>query len=287
MSVNRRDFLKISTLTVGGLAVSTKSVLAGSKKDKFENNFAMLNDSTKCTGCRACQTECKTYKKLEPDKPNYPKELDAKNLTLIKMHKDKGKMTFVKRQCMHCNIPGCVSACPVSALAKQKNGIVNYDKNKCIGCRYCMVACPFGVPAFEYDKAAPQIVKCDFCEDQTTIGKSTKCASVCPVGAITYGTRKEMILEAKKRIKNSPGKYVNHIYGEKELGGTSVLYISPVKFEDLGFRVLEEKSPVETSEAIQHGVFKFFIPPVALFGALGLVKILTGRKEQNSKKGEV
>ncbi len=286
MSVNRRDFLKISTLTAGGLALSSSPGFAAAK-DKFGDSFAMLNDSTKCTGCRACQIACKDNKKLEADKPNYPKELDAKNLTLIKMNKDKGKMTFVKRQCMHCNIPSCVSACPVTALVKEKNGIVTYDKDKCIGCRYCMVACPYGVPAFEYDKAFPEIKKCDFCEDKTTKGEKTVCASVCPVGAITYGTRSEILAEAKRRIKKHPDRYVNHIYGEKELGGTSVMYLSPVKFEDLGFKVLEDKSPVETAEAIQHGIFKFFIPPVALFGALGLMSALTKRKENNSNKEEV
>jgi len=286
MSVNRRDFLKISTLTAGGLALSSSSAYAAAK-EKHGNDLAMLNDSTKCTGCRACQTACKDNKKLEADKPNYPKELDAKNLTVIKMKKDKGKMTFVKRQCMHCLIPTCVSACPVSALIKQKNGIVSYDKDKCIGCRYCMYACPYGVPAFEYDKAFPEIKKCDFCEDRTSKGETTVCASVCPVGAIAFGSRKEMLAEAKRRIKKHPDRYVNHIYGEKELGGTSVFYISPVKFEELGFKTYSEKSPVETSEAIQHGIFKFFIPPVALFGALGIMSAITKRKDDVKNKEDV
>ena len=114
----------------------------------------------------------------------------------------------------------------------------------------------------------------------------TICSNACPVGAITYGKRSEILAEAKRRIKKYPDRYVNHIYGEKELGGTSVMYLSPVKFEDLGFKVLEDKSPVETAEAIQHGIFKFFIPPVALFGALGLMSVITKRKE-NSDKEEV
>ncbi len=289
MSINRRDFLKLSACSAGALTFAPNRAFGSGAGgyEKYGKHFSMLNDGTRCTGCRACQTACKENKNLEADAPNYPKALDAKNLTLIKMYKGEGEMSFLKRQCMHCNKPGCVSACPASALQKKDNGLVKYYPDKCIGCRYCMVACPFNVPAFEYDKAFPVIQKCDFCEEQTTKGEPTVCSKVCPTGAIAFGTRKAMLAEAKRRLKESPERYVPHIYGEKELGGTAVLYLSSVPFEKLGLRTFDAESPTDLSESIQHGIFKYFIPPVALFGALGLISYLTRPKVEKADKEEV
>ena len=180
MSINRRNFLKVSAITAGTLLGSSKNVSAETGKNSFSNTYSMLNDCTKCIGCRACQSACKEYKGFEntgkDSRYDMPLELNAKNNTVIKLYKDEKEKSFIKRQCMHCNDPACVSACPVSALIKQENGIVTYDKEKCFGCRYCMIACPFDVPTFEYDKAFPVIAKCDFCKDLITKGGVTRCA---------------------------------------------------------------------------------------------------------------
>jgi formate dehydrogenase iron-sulfur subunit len=133
----------------------------------------------------------------------------------------------VKVQCMHCDHPACVSACIVGAFSKKENGSVVWDTDKCIGCRYCMVACPFQVPSFEYDKALdPEIRKCDFCFDRTKEGKLPACVNICPVEALTYGPRSELIKIAREKIKKYPDRYIDYIYGENEVGGTSWLYLS-------------------------------------------------------------
>lgn len=288
MSINRRDFLKISVLTGATVLESSKTLCASSKKPDFSNSYSMLNDCTKCIGCRACQSSCKAYHGFEREgtNPKYdlPLELNAKNNTVIKLFKEGKESSFVKRQCMHCDEPACVSACPVSALQKQPNGIVTYDKSKCIGCRYCMIACPFDVPTFEFDKPFPVISKCDFCKDQLAKGYKTECARVCPTGAILFGKRGDLLKEAQRRIKENPGKYVNHIYGEKEAGGTSVLYLSSVKFEKLGLHTFDNEPLPEMAESIQHGIFKYFIPPVALYGALGIYSLVTKKKDSEIDK---
>ena len=284
MSINRRNFLKVSAITAGTLIGSSKKVSASEGKDNSAHAYSMLNDSTKCIGCRACQSACKDYRGFEKTgedtRYDMPLDLNARNLTLIKLYQKDNEKSFVKLQCMHCNDPACVSACPVSALAKQVNGVVTYDKDKCIGCRYCMIACPFDVPTFEYDKALPEIMKCDFCKELLAEGKPTECARVCPTGAILFGKRDEMLKEAKRRIAAEPDKYINHIYGEKEVGGTSVLYLSSVPFEKLGLQTLETDAVPDMAEGIQHGIFKYFIPPVALYGALGIYSLISKKKDQ-------
>ena len=289
MSINRRNFLKISAITAGTLVGSSKKVSASEGKDNFSQTYSMLNDSTKCIGCRACQSACKDYKGFtktgEDARYDMPLDLNAKNHTLIKLYQKDNEKSFVKLQCMHCNDPGCVSACPVSALVKQVNGVVTYDKDKCIGCRYCMIACPFDVPTFEYDKALPEIMKCDFCKELLAESKPTECARVCPTGAIVFGKREEMLKEAKRRIDAEPDKYINHIYGEKEAGGTSVLYLSSVPFEKLGLQTLDTDAVPDMAEGIQHGIFKYFIPPVALYGALGIYSLISKKKDPSGGEG--
>jgi formate dehydrogenase iron-sulfur subunit len=157
---------------------------------------------------------------------------------------------FVKRQCMHCVHPACVSACPVGALQKTDSGAVTYDCTRCIGCRYCMVACPFGVPKFEWDQALPKIQKCTLCADRQEIGLAPACAAACPTGALLFGDRDELIAEAEARLKAEPERYYQHIYGKDEIGGTSWLYLSSVPFAKLGFPALEAEPVTELSEAV-------------------------------------
>lgn len=291
MSVSRRNFFKLTASAVGGGLIASKS-LYGEESDEFANAYSMLNDCTLCIGCRGCQSACKESHEhlgLERtgDDPRYDKPLDinAENLTVIHLYKENDdKWTYVKKQCLHCNKPSCVSVCPVAAFEKRDDGVVAYDKYKCIGCRYCLVACPFNAPTFEYGEAFPVVQKCDFCKDiRLAKGEQPVCADVCPRGAIKFGKRGELLKEAKRRIKNNPDRYNTHVYGEKEIGGTSVLFLAPkdISFADLGYKMYGETPPIELHEDIQEGIFKYWIPPVALYGALGLMAYNSMKKSKD------
>ncbi|MFQ6091748.1 MAG: 4Fe-4S dicluster domain-containing protein [bacterium] len=190
---------------------------------------AMLIDITKCIGCEACVYACKDQNKL-------PEEVDPKltdkTWTVLEEHKD----LFVRKLCMHCKDPACASVCPVGAFRKTEEGAVVYDGHKCIGCRYCMVACPFSIPKYEWDKALPLVQKCIFCFDRISKGEQPTCAEVCPTEATLFGDRDDLLREAKMRIRQNPDLYVDHIFGAEEVGGTCVLYLSSVPFKDIGFR---------------------------------------------------
>ena len=198
----------------------------------------------------------------------------------------KNSQTFVKFQCMHCHDPACVSACIVGALTKQSSGPVTYDVGKCIGCRYCMIACPFQVPAYEYhNPLTPEVRKCTFCFSDIKEGRLPACVQVCPREVITFGKRSELLHLAGWKIRTHPGRYQERIYGEQEVGGTSWLYLASVPFESIGFPKLGTKAPPRLTEAIQHGLFQSFAAPLVLFAALGGVMGLTGyltnRKERS------
>lgn len=209
---------------------------------------AVLYDANKCIGCRGCQVACKAWNDLQAESTvnqgtyENPPQLSARTWTKIRFTevKDNGKFhwVFTKVQCMHCEYPACAAACLVGALQKTPEGPVVYDDRKCIGCRYCMVACPFGIPTFEWDEPLPWIRKCTSCVDRLNEGLEPACVKTCPTGALKLGEREELITEGRKRITATPDKYVDHIYGEKEIGGTCRLYLSPVPFEKLGFPTL-------------------------------------------------
>ncbi len=252
MSLNRREFIQLVGLGVGSALLSPQIVLASGGTDA-ENGIAMLYDATKCTGCRACQNACKKWNgnpaELDPTGLyDAPLELSADTWTLIQLYDGGGERSFVKRQCMHCLNPACVSACPVHALNKTPEGPVTYDPTRCIGCRYCMVACPFSVPRFEWDEVLPRVTKCTFCSDRLAAGDGPACAEACPVGAIIWGTRGKLLAEAKQRLADNPGEYEDYIYGEKDGGGTSVLYLSHVPFDKLGFPELDSEPVSDLSE---------------------------------------
>jgi len=194
--------------------------------------YGILTDLTKCSGCNACVMACKEINRL----PHGTRETGLTSTTWT--HLDHYGSTHVRRQCMHCCDPTCASVCPVAALRKSPEGPVVYDPDRCIGCRYCMVACPFNIPKYEWDKASPLVRKCNMCyENRVSKGQEPACTSVCPTGATLFGRREDLIREARERIRKSPGKYVDHIYGLHEAGGTSVLYLSSVPFDQLGFKV--------------------------------------------------
>ncbi|MRR38183.1 hydrogenase 2 operon protein HybA, partial [bacterium] len=212
-----------------------------------------------------------------------PKDLSGDTRTIIKLYKESDtRFSYVKHSCMHCTKPGCVSACPVKAMTKDPvTGVVAYNKNACIGCRYCQVACPYNIPRFQWAKAIPQIVKCDFCKETNLKAKGKPaCGETCPVGAIAFGKRKDLLAEGHKRIADNPGRYVNKVYGEKEVGGANHLYLAAFPFDKLGLPTLKEESPAALSEHIQHTIYKGFIAPVALYGVLCAVA-LKNKKEQD------
>ncbi len=188
---------------------------------------AILTDVTKCIGCAQCVVACKEINKLPPDFPRrWHKDdgLSARNWTSVLTD---GKY-YVRKQCRHCLEPNCVSVCPVGALSKTDFGAVVYDKDKCIGCRYCMMACPYGIPRYEWESPSPYIQKCVLCYENIVSGKIKEpaCVTACPEKATIFGDRDELIKEARRRIKAEPDKYLDHIYGEKEVGGSNVLYIT-------------------------------------------------------------
>ncbi len=294
---NRRDFLKTSAVLGTALTtLSTKSAKAGPKNILSEDRNGVLVDTTVCIGCRNCEYACKKAHEMPtPSQDKYSdrsvlKEMrrpDESALTVVNEYPNPQNSeipTDVKVQCMHCDHPACVSACIVGAFSKNSNGAVTWDTSKCIGCRYCMVACPFQVPAFQFDKALnPQIKKCDFCFERTKVGKLPACVEICPVEALTYGTRSDLIKIARDRIRRNPDKYVNHIFGEYEVGGTSWLYLANQDFSNLQFPKLGDKPAPGVSESIQHGIFAYFVPPVSLYAILGGLMWITKRKNESEE----
>ena len=206
---------------------------------------ALLIDIKRCIGCLSCETACKQLHGFgtapEPT-------LSDTAFTVVEQRGDK----FVRKLCMHCGDPACVSACPVGALGKSALGPVEYDAGKCIGCRYCMLACPYQAPRYQWSKLAPYVKKCDLCSDRVTAGKPTACAEACPVQATVFGNRDELINQAWSRIR-SDASYVPHIWGVEELGGGSVLFVSDVPFEKLGFNPAptgNQPAPTLTASAL-------------------------------------
>jgi formate dehydrogenase iron-sulfur subunit len=232
---------------------------------------ALLIDVSLCIGCNACQGACKDENKLPPG--------DENNLSLTAftaLSKDRG--LFVRHLCQHCEVPTCVSVCPVGALTKTEEGPVAYDGNKCIGCRYCLQACPFHVPKYEWSSTKPCIRKCNFCASRLAGGAQTACAEACPTGATKFGNREELLAEASKRISAGSGKFVAKIYGEEDIGGTSMLYISPIPFEQLGFdtRLGKIPMPLLTMSALSKA------PNVLTVGSVMLTGIwwITSRRDE-------
>ena len=244
-SLSRRQFFKLSAATLGVAAAAgaAGTARAEGKADQEQESTprgdvpAMLIDISRCVGCGNCQRSCIQANRLDPTQDQL-NDLSAETLTVLQRFDLAGGVTrWVKRQCMHCLDAGCASACPVSALHRTPEGPIAYRPQRCLGCRYCMVSCPFGVPRFEWqDGLTPEVRKCMFCIERQRDGKLPACAENCPSGALKFGRRDELLREAHARISATPGYYVNRVYGEHEAGGTAMLYISDAPFEKLGFR---------------------------------------------------
>ena len=237
---------------------------------------AFLIDITECVGCGSCYEACKEQNHLPQTSDDPLKDsLSDKTYTIVEQRGDY----FVRRMCQHCEDPTCVSVCPVGAFTKTEVGAVLYDESKCLGCRYCMQACPFQIPRYEWGSLKPRVQKCIMCYDRVKNGELPACAEACPTGATLFGDRDEMIAIAKQRLAENPDKYYQHIYGLEEVGGTSVLYLSPVPFEELGFntKLLKTAFPNFTHEALAK------IPTLVTVGGV----LLTGFYWLTNRKNEI
>jgi Fe-S-cluster-containing dehydrogenase component len=187
---------------------------------------------------------------------------------VVNGYQTSGGQVFVKRQCMHCVTPACAASCLTKAFEKTKEGPVVWHEDKCMGCRYCMISCPFDVPKFEYDSPIPKVQKCKMCWEKLVKGEKPACVDFCPMEALTFGKRSELLETARGRIYQNPGKYISHIYGERELGGTGVLYISAVPFAELGFPTNFDDVPVpeETRDFLTAVPVVLTLFPAFLFG---------------------
>jgi len=301
MSLRRRDFLKLTA--AGPVALAAAATLPASAQastaptESMDDAFGVLVDTTFCIGCRKCEWGCNEAN----DVPRRARtEFDDKTVTTAHRRPDATAYTVVnqiaappetpqpvyaKVQCMHCNHPACASACIVGALRKQPEGPVTYDAWKCIGCRYCMVACPFQIPGYEYAKALqPRVMKCGFCAERIVKeGRKPACVENCPNEALTFGRRRELLALAHQKMVASPGRYLDHLYGETEVGGTSWMYLTGIDFARADLPPLGGRPVPELTEKIQHGVFKNFVPPLALFGLLGLVMVSQRSGEDGGK----
>ena len=283
MSINRRSFFGV--LGVAGITLAIGKRTLASQKDKSDVEFSgILYDSTRCVGCRTCEYECAVAHGL----PEPPSEIEAVrkscetcNTVVNTFQTTKGE-AYNKRQCMHCNEPACDAACLTQAMHKDKTGPVTWNGNKCMGCRYCMVSCPFDSPKFEYHSTNPKIQKCDMCFDKQIAGEKPVCVTNCPNEALIYGKRRDLIKEARRRIYEKPELYTDHIYGEHEVGGTSWLYLASVPFEELGMNTNLQQS---SYPALTKG-FLYSVPSVDLLLPPLLLGIYTATKNNKSKEEE-
>jgi formate dehydrogenase iron-sulfur subunit len=260
-SFPRRAFLRAAAVAGGAGVVATAPTSAAASElvpesdpqelaREHADDPGLLIDITRCVGCGECARACKLDNDLEwrQDQPatGVDATLASSNWSIVRAvgletmqesrlgPRRRTARRYIKEQCMHCLEPACASACFVAALRKSEEGPVVYDGDRCVGCRYCLMACPFSVPTFEWDETFGRVQKCDFCAERTAEGEPTACAGACERGALTFGKRGELLAEAWARIHSDAG-YVRHVYGEHEVGGTSVMYISDVPFGELGF----------------------------------------------------
>jgi len=294
-NINRRDFLK--TAALGVAATLGASNVKGAEKVLSEDRIGVLVDTDVCVGCRHCEWACRVAHDLPtPALDNYVdnsvfkeyRRTDSTALTVVnEFENEKNPLLpiYVKFQCMHCERPACVSACIVGALSKLEDGSVVWDDSKCIGCRYCMVACQFQIPTYDYNKSIdPHIRKCDLCYDRRKAGKLPACVEICPNEVLLFGKRTELLSIAKNRIKRKSDVYVEHIYGEQEIGGTSWMYLATKDFDKLKMPPLGVNPAPGTSESIQHGIFAYFVPPVTLYALLGIMMWITKQRKDDDIK---
>ncbi len=266
----------------------------------YPDSYGVLHDTTLCIGCRRCEKACSEVNDLpEPDRPfDDLSVLDEKrrtsddSYTIVNRYQVSGydkSPVFRKFQCNHCAEPACASACFVGAFTKTPEGAVIYDKNLCVGCRYCMIACPFDVPTFEYDKVlTPRIMKCTMCHPRVVEGKLPGCVAACPQEALVFAKRKHLVSIARERMRKYPERYVDHIYGEYEVGGTNWIYITGAPFEALDFHTNlgTKPAPKLTSGALSMVPIVVGVWP-ALLGGIYLISQRRQAEAAREKAGAV
>jgi Fe-S-cluster-containing dehydrogenase component len=295
MSISRRTFL--GWLGAAGLGTTLgKPARAASNKQftGYPDSNGVLFDNTRCIGCRKCEEGCNKVNELpEPDRAfsdlavlDTKRRTTAKEYTIVNRYDDVGSVKgplYRKVQCNHCLEPACASVCFVRAFSKTETGAVIYDASVCVGCRYCMIACPFEIPAYEYDNAfSPRVMKCTMCHPRITKGLLPGCVEACPTEALTYGKREDLLQIGRERIRKFPERYVDHIYGENEMGGTSWMYLSAVPFKDVGMRedLGITPAPKLTAGALSGVPIVIGLWPVLLTGIYAINK----RKEKIEKQ---
>ncbi|MBU1612668.1 MAG: 4Fe-4S dicluster domain-containing protein [Proteobacteria bacterium] len=284
----RRTFLGLLGATAAGLAAGKPAAAAANTHfGGYPDAKGVLFDGTRCIGCRKCEGKCNEVNELKaPEKPfDDLTVLDEKRrtnqyaYTVVNKYEVEGAgSVFRKIQCNHCMEPACASACFVSAFKKEPSGAVSYNESVCVGCRYCMVACPFYVPAYSYDDPiTPKVIKCTLCDPLIASGKRTipGCVEACPKEALVYGKRDELLKIANERIHRNPDRYVDHIYGETEMGGTNWLYLSGVPFDEIGLdtHLGTTPAPKFTKGALGAVAMVVGIWPVLLGGIYGVTKV--------------
>lgn len=286
--MKRRDALKVLGLTAGAV-VAVRPRAAQASEITTDDPVGVLVDTTRCMGCRMCEFACAEANGLpEPDgatEPSPERETSTTQWTVMRGYTVGERTITVKRQCMHCLEPACAAGCLTKAMRKTPDGPVTWDGGKCMGCRFCMLSCPFDMPRFEYDSANPAIHKCQLCDERVARGERPACVAACPAGALLFGRRNNLLEEARTRIYTHPDQYVHQIYGEREAGGTSWLYLSAVPFDQIGFRtdLAQESYPGMTK------AFLYAVPPVDLLAPLlmlGIARATAKPDGSNDEGGE-
>jgi len=284
MTISRRGFLKSAAVAGGTLAGRKAAASALEPTDGVEFN-GMLVDTTLCVGCRACEAACNEANALPPPPAGFEsdqvfeqrRDTTPDAFTVVNRFSNPKKPDaplFVRKECMHCNQPACATACLTKAMEKTKEGPVIYNKDRCMGCRLCMLSCPFDIPKYQYSSAAPYVRKCVFCADRQKQGLKPACAEACPSGATLFGKKSELLEVARTRIYMEPDRYVHQIYGEREAGGTGWLFLLPASAEKVGLPTNLGTTPYpELTSGFLYAVpLVFVLWPSLLFGLNHIVK---------------
>lgn len=249
---------------------------------------AILTDVTKCIGCLECVAACKKANDLNMDVPRVWQKNDGLSAVNWTSVLQKPGNHYIRKQCCHCLEPACTTACPVGALHRTDEGAIIYDDSKCLGCRYCMMACPYGIPRYDWDQPVPYVRKCILCYDRVKRGDQPACTEVCPAQATIFGEREELIAEAHDRIKQNPDKYINHVWGEHEVGGTSVLYVSDIDLDFLSYqpRPGARPLPLTTEPAMKAVPFAFVGMGGVMYGLNWIIRRRIERQRAGNEDDE-
>ena len=284
--MNRRKFLALlgtagvgGALAAPGMAAARAHVFPG-----YENSYGVLHDVTRCIGCRQCEEACNAVNSLPQPREAFDdldvlgvrRRTSAYQWTVVNQYTIDDKPYFRKSQCFHCNEPACASACFAKCFTKNPDGSVTYNGSQCVGCRYCMIACPFYIPGFQYDEPFdPLVQKCTFCKPRLDKGELPGCVEACPMDALTFGRRSDLIRLARRRIEENPGRYTDYIYGEWDAGGTAWMVLAPASKETAGKADVGAAGATDVMHAIGLDTHLGTQPMGELtYGALGTVPLI-------------